>query len=70
MSLYDFRHLNATFMLNLGIAPAEIAARLGHSVDVLLSVYAGVMTGDRERANAAIEKALAVPSRPALSVVA
>ena len=70
MSLYDFRHLNATFMLNLGIAPAEIAARLGHSVDVLLSVYAGVMTGDRERANAAIEQALAVPSRPALSVVA
>ena len=58
MTLYDFRHLNATFMLNLGIGPGEIASRLGHSVDVLLSVYAGVTTGDRERANAAIEVAL------------
>jgi integrase len=58
MCLYDFRHLHATFLLNLGLAPAEIASRLGHSVDVLLRVYAGVMSGDRERANAAIERAL------------
>ena len=57
MSLYDFRHLHATLLLNHGIGPGEIAARLGHSVDVLLRVYAGVMTGDRERANAVIEGA-------------
>mgnify|MGYP000503395930 CR=1 FL=1 len=69
MTLYDFRHLNATFMLNLGIGPGEIAMRLGHSVDVLLSVYAGVTTGDRERANAAIEAALAAPKPPKLRVV-
>ena len=69
MTLYDFRHLNATFMLNLGIGPGEVASRLGHSVDVLLSVYAGVTTGDRERANAAIEAALAVPTPPKLRVV-
>jgi integrase len=59
MSLYGFRHLHATLLLNHGIGPGEIAARLGHSVDVLLRVYAGVITGDRERANAVIEAAFA-----------
>ncbi len=28
MTLYDFRHLNATFILNLGIGPGETATRL------------------------------------------
>ena len=59
MTLYDFRHLNATLLLNHGIGSGEIASRLGHSVDVLHRVYAGVLTGDRERANAVIEAAFA-----------
>jgi integrase len=59
MTLYDFRHLNATLLLNHGIGSGEIASQLGHSVDVLHRDYAGVLTGDRERANAVIEAAFA-----------
>lgn len=58
MTLYDFRHANATFLLRLNIAAGEVALRLGHTVDVLLGTYAGVMVGDRSAANAAIEAAL------------
>jgi integrase len=57
--LYDLRHAAATMMLRAGVPPAEVALRLGHSVDVLMRVYAGVFPGDRERSNELIEKALA-----------
>ena len=56
---YDLRHSAATMMLRAGVPAAEVARRLGHSVDVLLRVYAGVYDGERERSNALIEAALA-----------
>jgi integrase len=56
--LYDLRHAAATMMLRAGVPPAEVAMRLGHSVDVLMRVYAGVFPGDRERSNQLIEDAL------------
>jgi integrase len=56
--LYDLRHAAATMMLRAGVPPAEVALRLGHSVDVLMRVYAGVFPGDRERSNKLIEDAL------------
>jgi trans-aconitate methyltransferase len=49
---------NATLLLNSEVPIAEVARRLGHSPDVLLSVYAGVTTSDRDTANALIDAAL------------
>lgn len=46
-------------MLRAAVPAAEVARRLGHSVDVLLRVYAGVFDDERERSNELIEQALA-----------
>lgn len=56
---YDLRHAAATMMLRAGVPPAEVALRLGHSVDVLMRVYAGVFADDRDRSNELIDQALA-----------
>jgi integrase len=56
---YDLRHACATTWLGAGVPIGECARRLGHSPEVLLSTYAGVLTGDEQIANARIEKALA-----------
>jgi hypothetical protein len=45
-------------MLQAGVSPAEAARRLGHSVDVLMRVYAGVFTDERDRSNARIDRML------------
>jgi integrase len=55
---YGLRHANATMLLNAGVPLAEAARRLGHSPDVLLSIYAGVMTTDEKTSNAHIENHL------------
>jgi integrase len=56
---YDLRHSAATMMLRAGAPPAEVALRLGHSIDVLLRVYAGVLSDDRQRTNELIDLELA-----------
>ncbi len=56
--VYDLRHSAATMMLRAGVMPAEVARRLGHSVDVLNRVYAGVVDGERERSNSLIDQIL------------
>ena len=48
---YDLRHTAATTMLRANVPLPEVARRLGHSVEVLLRVYAGAFDGDRERSN-------------------
>jgi hypothetical protein len=45
--------------LNAGLPATEVAQRAGHSVDVLLKVYAKCLDGDGDRMNARIEAALA-----------
>lgn len=55
---YDLRHACATLWLSVGVPIREVANRLGHSPEVLLSTYAGVLTGDEKIANKKIEKAL------------
>lgn len=55
---YDLRHTAATIMLQAGVSPAEAARRLGHSVDVLMRVYAGVFADERERSNDQIDRLL------------
>jgi hypothetical protein len=42
---YNLRHSGVTWRLNSGVPPAEIAAWAGHSVEVLMRVYAKCMTG-------------------------
>jgi integrase len=56
--LYDLRHAAATTMLSAGVQIGEVARRLGHSPEVLMRHYAGVLVGDEETSNARIEAAL------------
>ena len=56
---YDLRHTAATVMLRARVPLAEVSRRLGHSIDVLLRVYAGVFEDDEARSNEAIEIELA-----------
>jgi hypothetical protein len=44
---YDLRHAALSTWLNAGIPPAEVAAWAGHSVDVLLKIYAKCLTVER-----------------------
>lgn len=55
---YSLRHSAASLWLGAGAPPAEIAKRLGHSVEMLLSVYADVLESHAALANTRIEKAL------------
>ena len=41
-AVYGLRHAVATMMLRGNVPPADVARRLGHSVDMLMKVYAGV----------------------------
>jgi integrase len=59
---YDLRHTAATVMLQAGVSPPEAARRLGHSVDMLMRVYASVFTDERERSNARIDRVLGTAS--------
>ena len=42
---YDLRHSGITWRLNSGVSPTEIAAWAGHSVEMLLRVYARCVAG-------------------------
>ena len=55
-STYDLRHAAATTWLAAGVPIGEVARRLGHSPEVLLSTYAGVLIGDVDASNARIEQ--------------
>jgi integrase len=57
-TVYDLRHAAATMMLQAGVPPAEVARRLGHSIDILLRVYAGVLVEERDRSNELIDREL------------
>ena len=57
-TVYDLRHSAATMMLRAGVPPAEVARRLGHSVDILMRVYAGVLDDERQRSNELIDRAV------------
>jgi integrase len=55
---YDLRHAAVSLWLNAGVPATEVAERAGHSVDVLLKVYAKCIDGQREIANLRIEAIL------------
>jgi integrase len=56
---YDLRHGAVSLWLNGGVAATEVANRAGHSVEVLLRVYAKCIDGGEEAANRRIDEALA-----------
>jgi hypothetical protein len=45
-------------MLRAGVPAAEVARRLGHSVDILMRVYAAVFDDERQRSNELIDRAV------------
>jgi integrase len=55
---YDLRHSGVTLSLNAGVPAPEVARRAGHSVAVLLRVYAGCIDGQDQLWNARIDDAL------------
>lgn len=55
---YDLRHAAVSFWLNTGVPATEVATRAGHSVDVLLKVYAKCIDGQEASVNQRIEEAL------------
>jgi integrase len=61
---YDLRHAAVSLWLNGGVSPTEIATRAGHSVEVLLRVYAKCVHGQEEIANRRIEEILGIQDEP------
>ena len=55
---YDLRHAAASLWFNAGVPPTEITRPLGHSVAVLLKVYANCVDGGEEGTNERIGTAL------------
>ncbi|MFG2353722.1 tyrosine-type recombinase/integrase [Streptomyces sp. NPDC048521] len=48
---YDLRHAGVSQWLNSGVPAPEVAARAGHSVDVLLKIYAKCIDGQEQEMN-------------------
>ncbi|QKW39376.1 integrase [Actinomadura sp. NAK00032] len=55
---YDLRHAGVSLWLNSGVPATEVAERAGHSIKVLLQVYAKCILGQHDRANQRIDDAL------------
>jgi integrase len=51
LRVYDLRHACATTWLRAGVPLGEVARRLGHSVETLVSTYVGALEGDDVAAN-------------------
>jgi integrase len=64
ISAYDCRHACATTWLRAGVPLGEVALRLGHSVETLVSYYVGALQGDDLVANERILETL--PAEPPL----
>ena len=55
---YDLRHAAVSLWLNAGVPAPQVAERAGHSVEVLLRVYAKCLDGGEKVANIRIDAAL------------
>ena len=58
LRVYDCRHAAATTWLKAGAPLGEVARRLGHSVETLVTTYVGALAGDEGLANARIAEVL------------
>jgi hypothetical protein len=59
LRVYALRHAAATTWLRAGVPLGEVARRLGHSVETLVSTYVGALQGDDVTANKLIDATLA-----------
>jgi hypothetical protein len=55
---YDLRHAAVSLWLNAGISAVQMAERAGHSVNVLLRVYASCIVGQDQSATMRIHDSL------------
>lgn len=69
LRVYDRRHAASTTWLSAGVPLGEVARRMGHSVETLVSTYVGALTGDEQLANQRIDDVLAPALKPNLKVV-
>ena len=58
---YDLRHAAVSTWLNAGVPAPQVAEWAGHSVDVLLRVYAKCIAGQQEEAKRRILEATQMP---------
>jgi integrase len=58
---YDLRHACVSTWLAAGVEPTRVAAWAGHSVAVLLRVYAKFLDGGEQDARAKAERLLGLP---------
>ena len=58
LRVYDCRHAAATTWLRAGVPLGDVAKRMGHSVETLVSTYVGALEGDEALANERIDAAL------------
>lgn len=59
---YDLRHAAVSTWLNAGVPATQVAEWAGHSVEVLLKIYAKCIDGDADRHRMRIEEALGRPT--------
>jgi hypothetical protein len=62
--VYDLRHACVWTWLNGGIPPAQVAEWAGHSVAILLKIYAKCIDGQDHVNRRRIEEALDDPASP------
>lgn len=55
---YDLRHAAVSLWLNAGVPATQVAEWAGHSVNVLLRVYAACVSGQEQMAMSRIQNAL------------
>jgi integrase len=55
---YDLRHAAVSLWLNAGVPAPQVAEWAGHSVHVLMKIYAKCIDGQQEAAKKRIEEAL------------
>jgi integrase len=55
---YDLRHAAVSTWLNGGVPPADVAAWAGHSVEVLLKIYAKCLDGSQAELRQRVQRAL------------
>ncbi|MFC7596968.1 tyrosine-type recombinase/integrase [Terrabacter sp. GCM10028922] len=67
---YDLRHAAVSLWLNAGVPATQVAEWAGHSVNVLLRVYASCIVGQDEASRHRVELALSIPDRESAEGVA
>ncbi|WP_206686110.1 hypothetical protein [Kribbella qitaiheensis] len=59
---YDLRHAAVSTWLNGGVPPTQVAEWAGHSVEVLLKIYAKCLDGGAVAMRRRMEEALGMPA--------